>query len=227
MNREKYGMYRRNLLDKKKELKNYIESTEDSGLSMSLGESISELSTYDNHPADIGDELYERSKDLSLRDNAVITVNKIDEALEAMEEGKYGLCKMCGKDIDEDRLSLLPESLMCVECSREKERQDYTSPRPVEEEILTPPFGGAQDDFGDPTEGQIIFDGEDSWQAVERYGTSDSPQDQPESLAYPDLWFDQDEDRGAVEDVESVVIEEEEGVFYEDPGGESDSPLGQ
>ncbi|MDI9448265.1 MAG: conjugal transfer protein TraR, partial [Bacillota bacterium] len=48
------------------------------GLGVPLGDSIGELSTYDNHPADVGSEVFERSKDFALRESAMITVAAID-----------------------------------------------------------------------------------------------------------------------------------------------------
>lgn len=39
-----------------------------------------------------------------------------EEALVRIEEGRYGYCAKCGKEIPAARLSLIPEAKYCVEC---------------------------------------------------------------------------------------------------------------
>ncbi|MBX4198083.1 TraR/DksA C4-type zinc finger protein [Candidatus Parcubacteria bacterium] len=38
---------------------------------------------------------------------------EIDAALKKMEEGKFGICEVCGKPIEEDRLSANPAAKTC------------------------------------------------------------------------------------------------------------------
>lgn len=137
------------------------------GLGMPMKDAFTELSAYDNHPGDSGSQLYERSKDFGLLQVTSEQIGEIEEALNAMEEGNYGICRGCGRPISRGRLLALPRTLFCTRCKREVEDRDLSS-RPVEEELLYPPFGRT---FTDETD-SIIFDGEDSWEAVERYGTS-------------------------------------------------------
>jgi len=40
----------------------------------------------------------------------------IDEAMEKIEEGTYGVCEVCGKNIPKKRLDALPEATMCTKC---------------------------------------------------------------------------------------------------------------
>jgi hypothetical protein len=56
----------------------------------------------------------------------------------------------------------------------------------------------------------VGFDGEDAWQAVAQYGSSDTPSDVPEAHRYPHIMLDPDERRGAVSEVEELVDEEGE-----------------
>ena len=162
------------------------------------------MSTYDNHPADIGDETFERSKDLTLLRRAQNRIRALESALERYEEGRYGLCLRCGRHIAQERLEILPEAELCVACQNAEEASRRE--RPIEEEPLSPPFGRTFTDGSDST----AFDGEDAWQAVARYGTSDSPQDVPGAVSYNDLASDEDEQTGAVEAVEALSPAEEE-----------------
>ena len=45
------------------------------------------------------------------------SIADIDRALEKLEEGTYGRCDQCGKDIGEARLEALPASTRCVNCA--------------------------------------------------------------------------------------------------------------
>lgn len=48
---------------------------------------------------------------------------RIEEALDAIEDGDYGICAECGELINEKRLLLMPFALLCVHCQSELERQ--------------------------------------------------------------------------------------------------------
>lgn len=62
-----------------------------------LKESISELSGYDNHPADLGAETFERSKDLGLKNNTKAILEKVNHALERVSTGLMEYVKNAGK----------------------------------------------------------------------------------------------------------------------------------
>ncbi len=47
---------------------------------------------------------------------------QIRKALTRIKIGKYGICERCGKMIDTDRLMIMPETTICVECEKKKER---------------------------------------------------------------------------------------------------------
>jgi DnaK suppressor protein len=46
---------------------------------------------------------------------------QLRKALTRMKLGKYGICELCGKMIDTERLSINPEATTCVKCEKEKE----------------------------------------------------------------------------------------------------------
>ena len=41
-----------------------------------------------------------------------------EQALERVQEGLYGVCATCGKDIGRERLDLVPYAIQCVQCAR-------------------------------------------------------------------------------------------------------------
>lgn len=51
----------------------------------------------------------------------------IEQALESMELGEYGICQACGRPISQKRLSALPSATLCVVCKRSEEASEQPS----------------------------------------------------------------------------------------------------
>lgn len=161
--------YEQRLMVEKEKLKNTLNNMDEHGLAMSQREEVDELSMYDNHPADMGTEMFDKERRYALVDNEEHILSQIDNALERIREGTYGKCEMCGKEIENERLDFIPYATTCVEC--ENKRPDYNTyryDRPVEEEIL-PPFGSAFRDYTEEEEAEVEYNMEDSWQDVAKY----------------------------------------------------------
>ena len=192
---------RLHLLKEKEEVEQHFEQNDHFGLNRAHDhESMGELSSYDNHPADDGTELYEREKDVALNQHYKLELLNINQALEAMEKGTYGNCLVCGKEIPLERLQALPNTTYCKEHSPD---QIISHDRPIEEGVLMPDFGKFDMDEKDEN---VAFDAEDSWQAVAEFGTSETPSD----LAFPkdhynDMYVESEERTGYVEDYENFV----------------------
>jgi YteA family regulatory protein len=201
MDREKLNQLKERLLDEKERLATELQNSENFQLAQTMSESISELSVYDNHPADIASETFEREKDLAILNISHEVQQKIDEALENIEKGVYGICESCGREIDVGRLEAVPYTTFCIRCQHEEEGEYINRERPIEEESLKPPFGRT---FLDGTD-IVATDGEDIWQKVARYGTSDTPSDLGGADSYDDTFYDAEEDQGVVQEVEGII----------------------
>lgn len=71
-----------------------------------------------------------REVDQVLTDIDAADLARIDHALEAMEDGSYGLCGECGCDIPFERLKIEPQTQHCVACkSRWEEASGQAKPR--------------------------------------------------------------------------------------------------
>ncbi|MCU0579806.1 MAG: RNA polymerase-binding protein DksA [Desulfobacterota bacterium] len=46
---------------------------------------------------------------------------KIEEALERIENGSFGICESCGDEIGEERLKARPVTTLCIECKKKEE----------------------------------------------------------------------------------------------------------
>ena len=199
---ERLRALRDRLLGMRRDLEGRARRMDASGLDTSLSDSLGELSTYDNHPADIGGELFERSKDLALKGLLRRRIRQVDHALDLMRAGMYGLCERCGRPIPLERLDAEPSATLCVDCQRLQDAAAGFPGRPAEEDVLDRSLRRLFGDAGG--DGNTAYDGEDAWQEVERHGTSGSPQDDPDVTGYDEPFMRPDEPAGAVQPVEEI-----------------------
>lgn len=47
---------------------------------------------------------------------------QVRKALSRLNIGKYGMCENCGRMIDTDRLMVMPETTLCVNCEKKREK---------------------------------------------------------------------------------------------------------
>jgi YteA family regulatory protein len=205
--------FRQSLRAERSRYQEQIEMIAETGLGdLSHGDQLQEDSTVDNHPADLGTEMFEREKDLGLRSNAVRRLRAIDIALERMDAGTYAICEECGQPISAERLEVFPSALTCIECQRKREAPADRFHRPIEEQVLNPPFGRSWlDGSGDPG-----YDGEDAWQEVAQYGTSETPQDVPGAVSYNDLYNSDEDVYTIVDHMDGLVDEDGEPIQRDD-----------
>nr|WP_275581923.1 TraR/DksA C4-type zinc finger protein [Brevibacillus fulvus] len=190
--------FKQRLMDEKTDVEQRIQLNY--SLEEQMSDSFHEFSMYDNHPADIGTEMFEREKDLALYSLDRETLREIDQALERIEQGTYGVCTVCGEPIPEERLEAFP---MAMTCKEHAPAPNINHERPVEEEFLQPPFGRSSlDDRADAN----FFDGEDAWQIVEKFGTSETPFSFADNRKtdYNEMYIESNEPDGFVEPVEEL-----------------------
>jgi DnaK suppressor protein len=89
------------------------------------------LDTYD-----LASEERDREISFILSDREHSKIRNIDDALERMQEGSYGVCDSCGLEIAEERLSAMPFTRLCRDCQQEHERE-ARSQRRIEDERNT------------------------------------------------------------------------------------------
>lgn len=74
---------------------------------------------------DIGDEaanIYNKQVLLSLNENERTRLQEVDEALDRIENGSYGICEECGGPISLKRLDVRPVAKYCVPCLTKLEK---------------------------------------------------------------------------------------------------------
>lgn len=78
-------------------------------------DSSAELSHFDQHPADAASDAFEREKDFSILDTIQAELDDVERALKRLDEGTYGTCQACGREIGDERLEAVPAARFCVE----------------------------------------------------------------------------------------------------------------
>lgn len=81
----------------------------------SQSEATGELSSYDQHPADVGTETFYREADQAIAESVQAELEEVDAALRRVEDGTYGRCEACGRPIGDERLEALPAARLCLE----------------------------------------------------------------------------------------------------------------
>jgi DnaK suppressor protein len=84
----------------------------------SLDDEVEEVSGIDNHIAETASATLGREIDYSLGENSQTVLGEIDTALQRIEDGTYGTCANCGKQIAVERLEAHPWASLCIDCAR-------------------------------------------------------------------------------------------------------------
>ena len=113
--------FREMLLRRRAQLVGDMNHMQDSTNHESPGRAAGDLSTVPYHMADIGTDNYEHEFTLGLIENEEEELREIDEALERLENGKYGTCDICDKPIPKGRLKVIPYTRLCIQCKRDEE----------------------------------------------------------------------------------------------------------
>ena len=117
--------YRKKLENEKTQVKKTIKEMEDNTLfgnttkHTSEKYSSGELSSVDNHIGDIGTDVYMNDMDNSLINHEKYVLDEINEALNKLSDGSYGICTNCHQKIEQERLDIIPETTLCSSCAKE------------------------------------------------------------------------------------------------------------
>jgi DnaK suppressor protein len=160
----------------------------------------SELSNYDNHPADMGSELYTLEMNLALKVHEQTKLNDIKLALKKIDNGTYGICENCKKQIQPDRLEIMPTARFCMECQEDKEAREINTPDQQYDEVFDAPFGRKYLNQQEDDEYEGIYQLND----VLKYGSADSPQDMGGYADFEEYYTNEVDNQGYVEEVDKI-----------------------
>jgi len=114
--------FREQLLAEQVRLEEELQEIEKRAAHVDESDRATELSSYEDHPADLASETFEREKDLAIGESVQHMLHKVINALEKLDRGTYGRCDACARPIKKARLRALPFATLCVECQARLER---------------------------------------------------------------------------------------------------------
>lgn len=179
------------------------------GLGVSPKISTGELSSYDNHPADIATELFMVEHAMGLKAMHEDNIKKVEDAEVRLENGEFGICQECHEQINEDRLEILPEAKLCIECARKKDEQiketasAIRSRNPGDDEIMTP-FGTKP--IKDPL--SLNDNGKDVLDELMKFGSSEVPSEEGDYKDFNDFYNTKMSEDGIVDEMDKYSNED-------------------
>lgn len=121
MTKRGFEKYKKLLIERREEVTGEINHIAKESLK-SQKEASGDLSSYSYHMADMASDSYDRELSLNIASDEQKVIYEIDEALKRIEEGKYGKCLECNKNIPQKRLSALPYAKYCIQCQSKQEK---------------------------------------------------------------------------------------------------------
>lgn len=191
MDKNKLQYFKEMLKKERNKVIDTIDLMKDNGMEIGQRENTQELSMVDNHPADVATEMFDKERQYALYDRQNGILKDIDDSMKRIDNGTYGKCIECGKDISTERLEFLPYADKCIQCEkRGANNYTNTNDRPVEESVLKYPFGRSFRDVAD----EVEYDGEDTWQDVYMPNRREEMEDN----------YDDEYDEGIVEPIDNI-----------------------
>ncbi len=104
---------RRILLEKKKSIEENITS-ELSEMREGEGHHLADMD-------DLGSDAFDEATAFQIMEMESATLEQINNALQLIDDGKYGACEECEKKIGLERLKALPFATLCISCKQAEE----------------------------------------------------------------------------------------------------------
>lgn len=107
----------------KAELKESTAYVEDVNKDQSKGarESSGDLSSYAYHQADQGSDTNLMEQNVMMLEHEREKIRLLNDALRKIHEGTFGICELCGANIGESRLEVIPYAKYCIDCMSKME----------------------------------------------------------------------------------------------------------
>ena len=121
MLKKELNKYKALLVKEREKIGGGINHITQDALKTSQRESSGDLSGYSFHMADVASDNYEVEFSLGRASDEQNILYTIDEALKRVEDGTYGSCTQCGKQIPKKRLAALPHTELCIACQSKTE----------------------------------------------------------------------------------------------------------
>jgi len=120
MDKNKLQKFKRLLLKKRSQiLERYLKKEETEKVLTEQSAEPRDLEEYAN--ITITEEILAQLSDVEIE-----ILKAIDDALERIQNGTFGICEVCGKEIEEERLEAVPWTTLCIQHAKEQESLQST-----------------------------------------------------------------------------------------------------
>lgn len=100
--------------EKRRETVEELDNLKESIMDVTTGEYVAESSTYSMH-MEQGTDAMEREKTFLFASRGSKFVSQLDDAMQRIENGTYGICRVCQLLIPKERLEAVPTAQTCAE----------------------------------------------------------------------------------------------------------------
>ena len=128
MNQTDLGHFKKLLLEKKDQANAGLEELERISRSDETQEPTEDSSAYSLHMADRGTDAMEREKNMLFAQREGEYIKYVDEALQRIGDGTFGICRVCAGEIGSARLEAVPTATQCIDCKSKAEEAKANSP---------------------------------------------------------------------------------------------------
>ena len=122
MNAEDLAYFKSLITEKRVQANADLEELERVSRSDDAQESSEDRSAYSLHMADRGTDAMEREKNLLLAQREGNYIDYLDEALQRIADGTFGICRVCAGEIGRARLEAVPTATQCISCKSKDDK---------------------------------------------------------------------------------------------------------
>ena len=115
------NLYKSLLEKRRKDMRGTVEALGEKTIGKNPGTEAGDISSLPIHMADVGSDVFEHDLNLNLVENEGEELEAIEEALEKLKKGNFGLCELCRRTITKDRLKAIPYTRLCIQCKKKEE----------------------------------------------------------------------------------------------------------
>ena len=123
MDQKDLDFFKKLLLKKIAQTSDDVEAIENTARNDARETASEDRSTYSLHMADHGTDAMEREKSLLLAQRGGDYIDYLNEALQRIEDGTFGICRTCKGPIGRGRLEAVPTATQCISCKSKREEE--------------------------------------------------------------------------------------------------------
>ena len=116
MNKKDLTYFKKIILEKRHDVLRSISASDQINLEKRTHPNGGEISQYSTHMADQGSDAIQYELDNYFVARQLKFLRHLDQALARIEEGEFGKCVICRKEIPRERMEIVPHTQQCTSC---------------------------------------------------------------------------------------------------------------